>query len=169
MGFPPAKIDSPPNKTHRPPPNPTIFRTRNELYTLKDNLIMMAHFLRRLKKSPEFPETIDDDILDSTVSVVQAIAKILTNNPSEWIESDITCSKSMTYAQFATLDAEILHDVASQLKMYLDELDDECWEDEGSYSLQVVRNHQVGLLIHAGMLDQIKETVGFTKSLLFVE
>ena len=129
----------------------------------------MAHFLRRLKKSPEFPETIDDDILDSTVSVVQAIAKILTNNPSEWIESDITCSKSMTYAQFATLDAEILHDVASQLKMYLDELDDECWEDEGSYSLQVVRNHQVGLLIHAGMLDQIKETVGFTKSLLFVE
>lgn len=169
MGFPPATVDSFPNETRHQPPNPTISRIRNELYTLKDHLIRMCHFLRRLKNSPEFPETIDDEILDSTVSVVQAIAKILTNNPSEWIDSDTTCSESMTYAQFATLDAEILYDIASHVKMYLDELDDECWEDKGSYSLQVMRNHQAGLLIHAGMLNQIKETVGFTKSLLFVD
>ncbi|KAJ4114738.1 hypothetical protein NW768_011292 [Fusarium equiseti] len=169
MGFPPATIDSSPNETRRPPPNPTISRIRNELYTLKDHLITMAHFLRRLKNSPEFPETIDDEIIDSTVSVVQAIAKILTNNPSEWIDSDTTCQESMTYAQFATLDAEILYDIASHIKLFLEELDDERWEDKGSYSLQVLRNHQAGLLIHAGMLDQIKETVGFTKTLLFVD
>ncbi|KAI1062795.1 hypothetical protein LB507_005583 [Fusarium sp. FIESC RH6] len=169
MGFPPATADSSPTETRRPPPNPTISRIRNELYTLKDHLITMAHFLRRLKNSPEFPETIDDEILDSTVAVVQAIAKTLTNNPSDWIDSDTKCSESITYAQFATLDAEILHDVASHVKMYLDELDDECWEDKGSYSLQVMRNHQAGLLIHAGMLNQIKETVGFTKTLLFVD
>ncbi|CAG7562612.1 unnamed protein product [Fusarium equiseti] len=169
MGFPPATVDSFPNETRHPPPNPTISRIRNELYTLKDHLIKMCHFLRRLKNSPEFPEKIDDEILDSTVSVVQAIAKILTNNPSEWIDSDTTCSESMTYAQFVMLDAEILYDIASHVKMYLDELDDESWEDKGSYSLQVTRNHQAGLLIHAGMLNQIKETVGFTKSLLFVD
>ena len=169
MGFPSATVDSSPIETRRPPPNPTISRIRNELYTLKDHLMTMAHFLRRLKNSPEFPETLDDEILDSIVSVVQAIAKTLTNNPSDWIDSDNKCSESITYAQFATLDAEILHDVASHVKMYLDELDDECWEDKGSYSLQVMRNHQAGLLIHAGMLNQIKETVGFTKSLLFVD
>ena len=169
MGFPSATVESSPNETRHSPPNPTISRIRSELYTLKDRLITMAHFLRRLKNSPEFPESIEDEILDSTVAVVQAIAKILTNNPSEWIDSDTKCSESITYAQFATLDAEILFDVASHVKMFLDELDDECWQDKGSYSLQVMRNHQAGLLIHAGMLNQIKEIVGFTKSLLFVD
>ncbi|RGP75350.1 hypothetical protein FLONG3_5740 [Fusarium longipes] len=168
MTFPPATTD-PSQKTGRhSPPRPSTSRIRQELYALKDSLASLSAFLTQLKSDPCFDYHMDAAVTRSAESIVEAITKTLTNNPSEWIDSMLSEPGELSYAQFQALDAEILHDVTSHVKACQEELDIVPEEDRAMYSREMIRECQLDLLRHGEKLDEIKSLIEFVKQLLLI-
>ncbi|KAF4454835.1 hypothetical protein F53441_2705 [Fusarium austroafricanum] len=171
MAFQAATSNQDYREPHRQPPHPKVRRIRQELYDLKDRFVLINVFLSRLKDSHPSPKVTDPEVFKSLKRVVEAISTVLTNNPSEWIDSDSAPSTpgAMSYPQFITLDPDVLHDVTSHLKGYQEELDIDPHQDGGSYSDEMIRNHQEFLLLEGGQLEELRSVINFTESMLMMQ
>ncbi|KAF4500411.1 hypothetical protein FAGAP_3392 [Fusarium agapanthi] len=173
MSFPPAALpDLPPKKPYQPP-NPKVRQIRDELYAMKDHFVMINVFLSRLKDSPASPNVTDPLVFKSLKRITTAISKALTNNPSDWIESDMGSSscKTMSYAEFLTLDPDVLNHISSHLQDFQDELgvDAKPGEDGCDFSQEMIHNHQEFMLLEGGQLQQLRSVVEFTESILMTQ
>ncbi|KAH7166698.1 hypothetical protein DER46DRAFT_573585 [Fusarium sp. MPI-SDFR-AT-0072] len=173
MGFPPAALPDRPHKKPHQPPNPKVSQIRDELYAMKDHFVMINIFFSRLKDSHPSPNVTDPLIFKSLKRITTAISNALTNNPSDWIESDIgsSSSKTMSYAQFLTLDPDVLHDVSSHLQDFQDELgvDAKPGEDGCDFSQEMIHNHQEFMLLEGGQLQQLRSVIEFTETILMTQ
>ncbi|KAF5970427.1 hypothetical protein FCOIX_10411 [Fusarium coicis] len=173
MGFPPAALPDRPHKKPHQPPNPKVRQIRDELYTMKDHFVMINVFLSRLKESSTSPNVADPLVFKSLKRITTAISKALTNNPSDWIESDMesSSSKTMSYAQFLTLDPDVLSHVSSHLQDFQDELgvDAKPGEDGCDFSQEMIHNHQEFMLLEGGQLQQLRSVIEFTESILMTQ
>ncbi|GKU08154.1 unnamed protein product [Fusarium langsethiae] len=169
MDFQVAPTSTSRRVSRRIPPNPTVSRVRQELYALKDSLASMSAFLKELNSNRDFDWVIDPAVTNSADAIVEVITKTLTNNPSEWMDSDTTSQQGgFTYTQFVELDDEILHEIVLHLKAHQNELDSGPDPDQTLYSSKMVREHQVYLLGHGGILEAIRSLVEFVKQLLLI-
>ncbi|KAF5964573.1 hypothetical protein FBULB1_12700 [Fusarium bulbicola] len=173
MGFPPAALPDRPHKKPYQPPNPKVRQIRDELYTMKDHFVMINIFLSRLKDSSALPNVSDPLVFKSLKRITTAISKALTNNPSDWIESDMgsySC-KTMSYAQFLTLDPDVLSHISSHLQDFQDELgvDAKPGEDGCDFSQEMINNHQEFMLLEGGQLQQLRSVIEFTESILMTQ
>ncbi|KAF4340317.1 hypothetical protein FBEOM_5766, partial [Fusarium beomiforme] len=158
--------------SRRQPPDPKVSEIRDELYAMKDRFVMINVFLSRLKDTHPSPNVTDPLIFRSLKRITQAISQVLTNNPSDWIESDMASpSRNMSYAQFMTLDPDVLHDITSHLQDFQDELDFEVrpGEDGCDYSQEMIYNHQEFLLLEGGQLQELRSVIEFTESILMMQ
>ncbi|KAF4943881.1 hypothetical protein FGADI_13097 [Fusarium gaditjirri] len=173
MGFPPAAPPDRPHKKPYQPPNPKVRQIRDELYTMKDHFVMINVFLSRLKDSHPSPNLTDPLIFKSLKRITTAISRVLTNNPSDWIESDMvsSSSKTMSYAQFLTLDPDVLSDISSHLQDFQDELgvDAKPGEDGCDFSQEMIYNHQEFMLLEGGQLQQLRSVIEFTETILMTQ
>ncbi|KAF5569653.1 hypothetical protein FPANT_13882 [Fusarium pseudoanthophilum] len=173
MGFPPAALPDRPHKRPSQPPNPKVREIRDELYTMKDHFVMINVFLSRLKDSSASPNVADPLVFKSLKRITTAISKALTNNPSDWIESDMesSSSKTMSYAQFLTLDPDVLRHISSHLQDFQDELgvDAKPGEDGCDFSQEMIHNHQEFMLLEGGQLQQLRSVIEFTESILMTQ
>nr|RBQ85271.1 hypothetical protein FVER53263_03503 [Fusarium verticillioides] len=173
MGFPPAALPDRPHKKPHQPPNPKVRQIRDELYTMKDHFVMINVFLSRLKDSSASPNVADPLVFKSLKRITTAISKALTNNPSDWIESDMesSSSKTMSYAQFLTLDPDVLSHISSHLQDFQDELgvDAKPGEDGCDFSQEMIHNHQEFMLLEGGQLQQLRSVIEFTESILMTQ
>ncbi|KAM0080925.1 hypothetical protein ACKRZS_006918 [Fusarium odoratissimum] len=173
MGFPPAALPDRPHKKPHQPPNPKVRQIRDELYAMKDHFVMINVFLSRLKDSHPSPNVTDPLIFKSLKRITTAISNALTNNPSDWIESDIgsSSSKTMSYAQFLTLDPDVLSDISSHLQDFQDELgvDAKPGEDGCDFSQEMIHNHQEFMLLEGGQLQQLRSVIEFTETILMTQ
>ncbi|KAM0549478.1 hypothetical protein ACHAPJ_009464 [Fusarium lateritium] len=168
MGFPKAQPTQARRESHREPPHPAVSRIRRELYALKDRIVMISVFLSRLKNAQPEPKLIEPQIFKSLIGIVETISTVLTNNPSDWIDSSTAASSqgTMSYLQFLGLDPEILHDVTSTLHAFQDELDIKTDQDAFNYTPEMIRNHQEYLLFEGGQLQELRGMIEFTEALL---
>ncbi|KAF5570837.1 hypothetical protein FPHYL_929 [Fusarium phyllophilum] len=173
MGFPPAALPDRPHRKPYQPPNPKVRQIRDELYTMKDHFVMINVFLSRLKDSSASPNVADPLVFKSLKRITTAISKALTNNPSDWIESDMESSscKTMSYAQFLTLDPDVLSHISSHLQDFQDELgvDAKPGEDGCDFSQEMIHNHQEFMLLEGGQLQQLRSVIEFTESILVTQ
>ncbi|KAK2676754.1 hypothetical protein RAB80_008940 [Fusarium oxysporum f. sp. vasinfectum] len=173
MGFPPAALPDRPHKKPYQPPNLKVRQIRDELYAMKDHFVMINVFLSRLKDSHPSPNVTDPLIFKSLKRITTAISNVLTNNPSDWIESDIgsSSSKTMSYAQFMTLDPDVLSDISSHLQDFQDELgvDAKPGEDGCDFSQEMIHNHQEFMLLEGGQLQQLRSVIEFTETILMTQ
>ncbi|KAG5806371.1 hypothetical protein H9Q74_009087 [Fusarium xylarioides] len=173
MGFPPAALPDRPHKKPHQPPNPKVRQIRDELYTMKDHFVMINVFLSRLKDSSASPNVADPLVFKSLKRITIAISKALTNNPSDWIESDMESSstKTMSYAQYLTLDPDVLSHISSHLQDFQDELgvDAKPGEDGCGFSQEMIHNHQEFMLLEGGQLQQLRSVIEFTESILMTQ
>ncbi|KAF9775956.1 hypothetical protein IL306_005908 [Fusarium sp. DS 682] len=172
MGFATATpLDRHQKKLRHEAPDPKTSQIRDELYALKDRFVMINVFLSRLKDTHPSPNVTDPLVFKSLKHITQAISRVLTNNPSEWIESDMASSSNMSYAQFMTLDPDVLHDITSHLQDFQDELDFEArpGEDGCDYSQEMIHNHQEFLLLEGGQLQELRSVIEFTESILMMQ
>lgn len=134
---------------------------------------MINVFLSRLKDSHPSPNVTDPLIFKSLKRITTAISNVLTNNPSDWIESDIgpSSSKTMSYAQFMTLDPDVLSDISSHLQDFQDELgvDAKPGEDGCDFSQEMIHNHQEFMLLEGGQLQQLRSVIEFTETILMTQ
>ncbi|KAF4415496.1 hypothetical protein FACUT_13357 [Fusarium acutatum] len=173
MGFPPAALPNRPHQKPYQPPNPKVRQIRDELYAMKDHFVMINVFLSRLKDSSTSPNVADPLVFKSLKRITTAISKALTNNPSDWIESDMGSSstKTMSYAQFLTLDPDVLSHISSHLQDFQDELgvDAKPGEDGCDFSQEMIHNHQEFMLLEGGQLQQLRSVIEFTESILMTQ
>ncbi|KAM0342039.1 hypothetical protein ACHAPU_009767 [Fusarium lateritium] len=171
MAFPPVENAKSPKQPRRQPPHPSVSRIRRELYDMKDRFVMINVFLSTLENAPLSPKLTDPLIFKSLQHIVEAISALLTNNPSEWIDSDMTPSfpGAISYPQFLTLDPDVLHDITSHLQGFQEELDIKPDQGDCYYSPQMIRNHQEVLLVEGGQLQELRSIIEFTESLLTTE
>ncbi|KAF4943196.1 hypothetical protein FSARC_14990 [Fusarium sarcochroum] len=129
---------------------------------------MISAFLSRLKNAQPEPKLINNQIFKSMIGIVETISTVLTNNPSDWIDSSTTASSpgTMSYLQFLALDPEILHDLTSTLHAFQDELDIKADQDAFNYTAEMIRNHQEYLLFEGGQLQELQSMIEFTEALL---
>ncbi|KAM0289447.1 hypothetical protein ACHAO9_006100 [Fusarium lateritium] len=168
MGFSPSRDVQSRKSPRRQPPHPSVSRIRRELYDMKDRFVLINVFLSRLKNAGPLPMSIDPLLFKSLKCIVESISTLLTNNPSEWIDSDMAPSSPgiISYPQYLTLDPDVLHDITSHLQEFQDELDVEPGQIGSDYSPLMIRNHQEYLLFEGGKMDELCSVIEFTESLL---
>lgn len=173
MGFPPAVAPDRPDKKPSQRPNPKVRQIRDELYAMKDHFVMINVFFSRLKNFSTWPNVADPLVFKSLKRIITAITKVLTNNPTDWIESDMGSSstKTMSYAQFMTLDPDVLSHISSHLQDFQDELgvDAKPGEDGCDFSEKMIHNHQEFMLLEGGKLQQLRSVIEFTESILMTQ
>ncbi|KAI5459070.1 hypothetical protein BGZ63DRAFT_406386 [Mariannaea sp. PMI_226] len=83
----------------REPPRPDISRIRSELYLLKDYLCQINNSMQNLCL-PDLSEA--PNVVRRIRSLIDAITTMLTNNASEWLDSDMgqVNRKTITYDEF---------------------------------------------------------------------
>ncbi|KIL84977.1 hypothetical protein FAVG1_11847 [Fusarium avenaceum] len=169
MGFSPAQDIQSPRNPRRQPPQPSVSRIRRELYDMKDRFVLINVLLSRLKNADPLPMSIDPLLFKSLKGIVESISTLLTNNPSEWIDSDMAPSSPgiISYPQYLTLDPDVLHDITSHLQEFQEELDIEPGHDS-CYSPLMIRNHQECLLSEGGKMEELCSVIEFTESLLMM-
>lgn len=168
MGFSPTRDVQSLNNSRRQPPQPSVSRIRRELYDMKDRFVLINVFLSRLKNADPLPMSIDPLLFKSLKCIVESISTLLTNNPSEWIDSDMAPSSPgiISYPQYLTLDPDVLHDITSHLQEFQEELDIEPGQVGSGYSPLMIRNHQEYLLCEGGKMEELCSVIEFTESLL---
>lgn len=100
----------------------------------------------------------------------EIMSTILTNNGTEWIESESTpCQqRTISYPQFLELDPEVLKDVTLHLTEFHEELDLPEWPASDWFTPAMVRNHQVVCLTEGGQLQELLCAISFLEDLLTI-
>ena len=155
---------------------------RNALYDLRDEIRELLSVVGRLNDRFNDPKNQIDwisPIRGKTLVLTSCLSSlndgmnlILTNNYSDWIESDIGSSrKIISYLAFTSLSPDMLRDVTGHLRHILGVLgvqsDDQVELCEGFPNNHDV--HQIDYLSNVGQFDEIKNTVDFLTSLLMPE
>lgn len=150
--------------------DPTVSALREELYAMRDEVQQILDLLVTIH-GVELLSPIAADaqaIIPRLSSLMEAIVLILTNNYSEWLESDLsTRRKILPYPAFRSLSPGVLQDVNEHLKQIREELDVEGGGDfRRTATSQMIYNHQITLLTVGGQMEEIQSTVSFLESLL---
>jgi hypothetical protein len=131
---------------------------------------MINVFLSRLKNADPLPMSIEPLLFKSLKFIVESISTLLSNNPSEWIDSDMAPSSPgvISYPQYLTLDPDVLHDITSHLQEFQEELDIKPGQVGSDFSPLMIRNHQECLLFEGGKMNELCSIIEFTESLLMM-
>ncbi|KAI9170769.1 hypothetical protein HJFPF1_00240 [Paramyrothecium foliicola] len=161
------------SSTRRQPPNPAVARMRFQLYGLKDQIHAHYQLVKGLQSC--YPPARMGDMtqaLQLLATLSAAATTILTNNGSEWIQSDLDARESdgpkvLPYADFVSLDADVLHDVAGHLKQMHHDLGlASVPPEEICFSSKPLQNHQLHMLTNEGSMKKLIAILEFTKSIL---
>lgn len=155
-----------PGRRHHGGIDPTVPALRQAFYALRDELRQVLDLVVSIHSSDlaspiakEAPITIK-----SLSNLRDAVMLILTNNPSEWIESDLNARrKILSYPAFIALSPEVLQDVTTSLQQVREDLDVPVDKDTPQ---RIIYKHQIVLLTEGGQLQEIQSTVNFLESLL---
>lgn len=162
------------SSARRQAPYPAVARMRRQLYDLKDQIDAHHTILKDLRKTCPLAHKHDmNRALKSLTTVSAAITTILTNNASEWMESDLASGgtsdgyKLLPYADFVALDADVIHDVAGHLKQMQEGLGlSSVPLEEICFTTTPLRNHQLHVLLSDGSIKELLAILDFTQSLL---
>ncbi|KAH7001064.1 hypothetical protein EDB80DRAFT_721404 [Ilyonectria destructans] len=169
MSMPLRDVDRIETRPRRELPHPDVTRIRHELYSLKDQVRRSSVFLSTLYNTapqPPIPEA--PAVVKRLDGLVEGISTILTNNASEWIESELTegSQKVIPYHEFIALDPDIIHDVGGHLEELQDQLGADGEELIGNHTEGMIRKHQAVLLTQCGQLDELVSIVELLESLI---
>ncbi|KAH8734306.1 hypothetical protein BGZ61DRAFT_527664 [Ilyonectria robusta] len=149
-------------------PHPDVTRIRRELYQLKDQVRRSSVFLSTLYNTATQPPILEAPaVIKRLDGLIEGISTILTNNASEWIESELTeeSQKVIPYHEFVALDPDVIHDVSGHLEELQDQLGVD-GEESGNYTEGMIRKHQAVLLTQCGQLDELVSIVELLESLI---
>ncbi|GJC84864.1 hypothetical protein ColLi_07702 [Colletotrichum liriopes] len=172
MPFPTEVIDGE-NKTTKHagsiPPRPTdrLSQVRGAMYSLKDQLQKTVEILAISQNFlPEAASTTASDIVRRLGSTFNAASLALTNNGSEWLESDLGRAQIglLSHAEFSNLDPRTLHDFKVRLQqicsLVSNPADHHQWTDE------MVRSHYVYMLVEQQQLDALSNIASVLEDLM---
>lgn len=146
--------------------DPTISKLRTAFYGMRDEIQKVLDLIVTIHTS-NLTSSIAKDApatIKSLSNLRDAIMLILTNNPTEWIESDLNDKrKILSYPAFIALSPEVLHDVTCGLEQVRGDLDVEADKDTPQH---MIYRHQIVLLTEGGQLQEIQSTASFLESLL---
>ncbi|OIW23807.1 hypothetical protein CONLIGDRAFT_718772 [Coniochaeta ligniaria NRRL 30616] len=111
------------NAYHPSRPTNPISLLRSELYRLNDEIELAIESLSYLSQHlPHSAGKLAADIAEQYRRVLKTISTMLSNHGSEWIDHGL--SGGLTYAEFAQLEADCIHDFATQLNKVRTSLED---------------------------------------------
>ncbi|KXJ91580.1 hypothetical protein Micbo1qcDRAFT_163355 [Microdochium bolleyi] len=119
------------HRQSRPGPNDVIFQLRRELYALKDQIVATTEELAQFQTSRTSPPTAGTatadvshasspiavsvtDITTSFSTLKAALERILSNNPSDWLDYSIT--GGLTYIEFARIRPDTVAALRAELQ-----------------------------------------------------
>ncbi|GKT91510.1 hypothetical protein Ct61P_09360 [Colletotrichum tofieldiae] len=115
---------------------------------------------------PEAASTTASDIVRRLGSTFNAASLALTNNGSEWLESDLGRAQIglLSHAEFSNLDPRTLHDFKVRLQqicsLVSNPADHHQWTDE------MVRSHYVYMLVEQQQLDALSNIASVLEDLM---
>ncbi|EFQ25668.1 uncharacterized protein GLRG_00812 [Colletotrichum graminicola M1.001] len=172
MPFPIDEIDDEcksPRHGGNIPPRPTdrLSQVRNAMYSLKDQLQKTVEILAIGQNFLSEPACATaSDIVVRLGSTINAASLALTNNGSEWLESDLGRAQIglLSHAEFSHLDPKTLHEFKVRLQQICNLLsnpaDHKQWTDE------MVRGHHVYMLVEQQQLDALGNIASVLQDLL---
>lgn len=170
MNFPQESSQNINHGQRREMPNPLISSIRKALYTLRDETNAILDLIVEIH-SVDLKSVISTDapaLMNSLSNLHEAITLIVTNNASEWIESDSSTSrKILPYPALASLSPDVLIVVTKNLSQIREELDiaaDPMMRVQTTS--QMIYNHQIAVLTEGGQMQELVSTASFLESLL---
>jgi len=172
MPFPIDEIDDEcksPRHGGNIPPRPTdrLSQVRNAMYSLKDQLQKTVEVLAIGQNFLSEPACATaSDIVVRLGSTINAASLALTNNGSEWLESDLGRAQIglLSHAEFSNLDPKTLHEFKVRLQQICNLLsnpaDHKQWTDE------MVRGHHVYMLVEQQQLDALGNIASVLQDLM---
>ncbi|GKT43017.1 uncharacterized protein ColSpa_03198 [Colletotrichum spaethianum] len=172
MSFPIEEIDEEamsPKYTDTIPPRRTdrLSQVRNAIYSLKDQLQKTVEMMAICQNFlPEAASTTASDIVRRLGSTFNAASLALTNNGSEWLDSDLGRAQIglLSHAEFSNLDPSTLHDFKVRLQQICNLVsspaDGHQWTDE------MVRSHYVYMLVEQQQLDALCNIASILEDLM---
>ncbi|KAK2018713.1 hypothetical protein LZ32DRAFT_521215 [Colletotrichum eremochloae] len=151
------------------PPRPTdrLSQVRNAMYSLKDQLQKTVEVLAIGQNFLPEPACVTaSDIVMRLGSTINAASLALTNNGSEWLESDLGRAQIglLSHAEFSNLDPKTLHEFKARLQqicnLVSNSADHKQWTDE------MVRNHHVYMLVEQQQLDALGNIASILEDLM---
>lgn len=144
-----------PRQPCRPPPSSDMWILRQELYRLKDEMQRTIELLSDCVSAlPSSGAGLASDVIQSYGALFNTVTLILSNHGSDWIEHGL--SGGLTYAEFTQLDIVSVRDFTARLAQIWEALAVEHLRGSGSWSAQMVQNHQRHMLMDEGQLDRLE-------------
>jgi len=145
----------------------TVAIRREVLYTVRDEIQTILDILITIR-TPDEALPIPRDvpaIISRLNNLREALMLILTNNASEWLESDLSEDrKILTYTAFVALSPGTLREGAAMLAEIRRELDVGGY---GQVSPAMVYRHQLAVLMEGGQMEELQSAAeGFEILLL---
>ncbi|KXH63560.1 hypothetical protein CSAL01_06205 [Colletotrichum salicis] len=147
-----------PGRSGRIPTRPTdrLSQVRDALYALKDQVQNTIHVLAI---SHHFlPQTASETavaVVQCLRSTVNAASLALTNNGSEWLESDSGRAHIglLSHAEFSNLDPAMLRDYAARLKQICNLVSDP--SSHQRWTEEMIKDHYIYMLVEQEQLDTL--------------
>ncbi|KZL81951.1 hypothetical protein CI238_05925 [Colletotrichum incanum] len=172
LAFPTEVIDGENQTTKHAgniPPRPTdrLSQVRNAMYSLKDQLQKTVEVLAISQNFlPEAASITASDIVRRLGSTFNAASLALTNNGSEWLESDLGRAQIglLSHAEFSNLDPRTLHDFKVRLQQICSLVSDPA--DHHQWTEEMVRSHYVYMLVEQQQLDALSNIASVLEDLM---
>lgn len=159
MTFPTEEIDDvgrgPSRGGNIPRPTNNLLRVRKAMYALKDQIEQTVHVLATSQAFlPQSASDTVSDVVRSLGSTFNAASLALTNNGSEWIESDLGRAQMglLSHAEFSSLDPTTLDDLTLRLKQISDLVSS---DPADRWTEDMIRRHYVCMLVDQNQLDAL--------------
>ncbi|KXH29570.1 hypothetical protein CSIM01_06303 [Colletotrichum simmondsii] len=158
-----------PGRSGRIPARPTsrLSQIRDALYTLKDQVENTIHVLAI---SHHFlPQTASETsvaVVQCLRSTVNAASLALTNNGSEWLESDSGRAHIglLSHAEFSNLDPAMLRDYAARLKQICNLVSDP--NSHQRWTEEMIKDHYIYMLVEQEQLDALHNIASALEEML---
>lgn len=167
-------VSNPEPMTYCDPADATVAILREALYAVRDeiqNTVDILVTMRTVDDSPPMPRDVPA-IISRLNRLREALMLILTNNASEWLESDLCDQRRiLTYTAFVALSPETLRDGAEALAEIRRELDvggAYGWAAVGNtgVSREMAYRHQLVVLTDGGQMEELQSVADGLESLL---
>ncbi|KAJ0303887.1 hypothetical protein COL516b_006330 [Colletotrichum fioriniae] len=158
-----------PGRSGRIPARPTsrLSQVRDALYALKDQVQNTIHVLAI---SHHFlPQTASETavaVVQCLRSTVNAASLALTNNGSEWLESDSGRAHIglLSHAEFSNLDPAMLRDYAARLKQICNLVSDP--NSHQRWTEEMIKDHYIYMLVEQEQLDALHNIASALEGML---
>ncbi|TID07562.1 hypothetical protein CH35J_001510 [Colletotrichum higginsianum] len=172
MPFPTEDIDEAhrsPKLAGNIPPRPTdrLSQIRNAMYRLKDQLQKTVEVLAISQNFlPAAASGSASDTVRRLGSTFNAVSLALTNNGSEWLESDLGRAQIglLSHAEFSNLDPNTLDGFRVRLLQICNLVSNPT--DHGQWSDEMVRDHYVCMLVEQQQLDALASIASVLEELM---